>query len=112
MKKLALFVLIMGITLSFTGCGQSEAEKARDTAEMTEIKSQRLAREWVQANLKDGSSAEFRNQKRFCGEVNAKNGFGAYMGFKRFLAVSSTSIVTEDMMKPGEFDKAWQIYCN
>ncbi len=103
-------LIIAGLILA--GCGQSEADKSRAKAEMIEIKSQRLAREWVQANLKDGNSAEFRNQKRFCGEVNAKNGFGAYMGFKRFLAVSSASIITEDMMKPGEFDKAWQIYCN
>lgn len=51
----------------------------------------------VEASLKDPSSAEFRNVKFVlkseahlqkegfvCGEVNGKNGFGAYDGYQKF----------------------------
>lgn len=42
----------------------------------------------ILAQLKDPNSAEFRNVvvagNIVCGEVNAKNGFGGYVGFKSF----------------------------
>jgi hypothetical protein len=45
----------------------------------------------VAASLRDPSSAEFRNimvgTSATCGEVNGKNGFGAYAGFKPFVYV-------------------------
>jgi hypothetical protein len=55
--------------------------------------------EVVESGLKDPDSAEFRNQVihklktetgetyyAMCGEVNARNGFGAYAGFQRVIA--------------------------
>lgn len=43
----------------------------------------------VSASLRDPSSAEFRNiiagANATCGEVNGKNAFGAYVGFKPFV---------------------------
>jgi hypothetical protein len=47
----------------------------------------RLVRGWVADTLKDPDSARFRNQKSVCGEVNAKNSYGGYVGFRRFIAV-------------------------
>lgn len=42
------------------------------------------------ASLKDAESAEIKNEKTvgdfICGEVNAKNSMGAYVGFKRFIS--------------------------
>jgi len=42
----------------------------------------------VAAELKDPSSAQFRNVEqvgdRVCGEVNARNSFGGYAGFQQF----------------------------
>jgi hypothetical protein len=42
----------------------------------------------VAAELRDPSSAQFRNIREgtevACGEVNAKNAFGAYTGFRKF----------------------------
>ena len=50
-----------------------------------------VAKEMVASNLRDPSSAEFRNilagSDATCGEVNAKNAFGAYAGFKHFVLV-------------------------
>ena len=57
-----------------------------------------LAKSEVAANLKDPASAQFRNVKVskmtdaedghviavVCGEINGKNGFGAYAGFHPF----------------------------
>lgn len=47
----------------------------------------------VTQHLKDSSSAEFRNERMtskgwLCGELNSKNGFGAYNGFKRYVVTS------------------------
>ena len=43
----------------------------------------------VKAKLKDPESSKFKNIKlsedmSFCGDVNAKNGFGGYSGFSKF----------------------------
>lgn len=51
---------------------------------------------YVADTLKDPASAQFRNLKRgkevLCGEVNGKNSYGGYVGFKRFI----TKIVKND----------------
>jgi hypothetical protein len=50
-------------------------------------------REPVLGMLKDPASAQFRgetrNQNILCGEVNAKNSMGGYVGFKRFFVAGS-----------------------
>lgn len=50
------------------------------------------AEQAVAKEFKDPESSKFRNVKRlfegeFCGEVNTKNGFGAYAGFRAFHAI-------------------------
>lgn len=59
----------------------------------------------IRNRLKDPESAEFRNVKKFsylhymdslCGEVNARNGFGGYVGFVRFIAFSDNTVSMED----------------
>lgn len=50
---------------------------------------ERYAREALSTVLKDSASAEFRNLRRvgdiLCGEVNAKNSYGAFAGFSKFV---------------------------
>ncbi|RXX51382.1 hypothetical protein DD604_03455 [Enterobacter cloacae] len=84
MKKILLALVI---PLILSGCKPGE-EKAIS-----------LAKSEVAANLKDPASAQFRNVKVskmtdaedgrvvavVCGEINGKNGFGAYAGFHPFL---------------------------
>lgn len=110
MKKLFLLVML-GLGLSLGGCGKSEADKAKDAAEMQEIKVNRMAREFVSSHLKDPSSAQFRNQIGFCGEVNSKNSFGAYTGFKRFIATDKNLVIMQDNLSPHEFQAAWNQVC-
>ena len=76
--------------------------------------------EGVKARLKDPDSADFRNAHFYsgsgkavvCGEVNAKNGFGGFTGFERFVA-SGTDVVVlaSDMASANEMAKAWDELC-
>lgn len=101
MRSLAKFSvltsLLVAMVVALAGC---EAHKS--------------AKDTVRAQLKDGDSAKFRNlytNKIFsghfqggkfindavtCGEVNAKNGYGAYTGFKRFYVHGSAHIPEDD----------------
>jgi len=63
-----------------------EAERQRIAQEEAE-RIERLhaaVRDAVRESLKDPDSAMFRNQVDGCGEVNAKNSFGGYVGYRRF----------------------------
>ncbi len=66
-----------------------------------------LAKHAVSYSLKDPESAQFRNlfiagkddTKAVCGEVNAKNSYGGYVGFKKFItsgAAEMTNIEESD----------------
>ncbi len=50
--------------------------------------------------MKDPSSAQFREMKRqgplICGEINAKNSYGAYAGFQPFLVWDGKAMVAKD----------------
>lgn len=61
--------------------------------------------------LKDPDSAEIRNHKGNCGEVNSKNGFGGYTGFKRFIASSAIVAIEGENIDSSEFQKAWNEVC-
>ena len=80
--------------------------------EMQSMKARASIQVAISEGLKDPDSAKFRNQQGFCGEVNAKNSFGAYTGFKRFIAADRNMIVMEDSLSPQEFEKIWESICN
>lgn len=61
--------------------------------------------------LKDPDSADIRNHNGNCGEVNSKNGFGGYTGYKRFIASSAIVAVEGENMEPNEFQAAWDQVC-
>ncbi|MBP5790611.1 MAG: hypothetical protein J6W29_10330 [Neisseriaceae bacterium] len=102
---------------------EREREKQRQEKEKEKIKKQQESnralvemevREWVKSNLKDPSSAQFRNQVEFCGEVNAKNAFGGYTGFKKFIAIATKEkqVVFEDTFDdPNIFVELWNGVC-
>ncbi|QPS74034.1 hypothetical protein [Delftia acidovorans] len=63
-------------------------------------------RGFVSHGMRDPASTQFRNEKLresgwLCGEVNAKNAYGAYVGFKRFLAKDAASVYVEGAGKVG-----------
>lgn len=78
--------------------------------------------------LKDPDSARFRSLRmtegpkldmRFralCGEVNAKNGFGGYIGFQRFVTwrvanYDFKTVLEASSPGPTSFSSAWAEYC-
>lgn len=74
-------------------------------------------RERLLRELRDPGSAQFRNVQvlqanqgnrgyTFCGEVNSKNGFGGYAGFKRFIADPQMTVVNEALIP-----NAWPQFC-
>ncbi|WP_158958812.1 SPOR domain-containing protein [Pseudomonas sp. PB106] len=70
-------LLVVGLAFAVAGCGGSDIDRARTA---------------VADRLKDPDSAKFRNERQVadggvCGEVNGKNGFGAYSGFAPFFAM-------------------------
>lgn len=65
----------------------------------------------LKAYLKDSDSAEIRNHKGVCGEVNSKNSFGGYGGFKRFIASSAIVAIEGENMDSSEFQNAWDQVC-
>lgn len=79
------------------------------------------AKQNVAAKLKDPQSAQFQNlivssksgASIVCGEVNAKNGFGGYTGFKRFVSAGPgmATQIEGGEMPAAEFQKAWQRAC-
>ena len=79
-------------------------------------------RQKVIAQLKDPESARFRNEffsmsehgenpvKSLCGEFNAKNAYGGYPGFKRYI-VAATGMVMIEGQETDSFDPVWTVWC-
>lgn len=72
----------------------------------------------IKTKLKDPDSAQFRDVEFYdgvapvtCGLVNAKNSFGGYSGFERFIAGGDIITVLESEMAAGEMDKLWPQVC-
>jgi len=70
--------------------------------------------EAAKARLRDPDSAKFRSLAAYapsvvCGEVNAKNGYGGYAGFERFISAGTPDSTAFPQDKG--FDDAWAKYC-
>jgi hypothetical protein len=101
-------LMVLSVALFLSGCG-GRIDKAKALA----------------ANqLRDPGSAQFRNIKQsggfVCGEINGKNGYGAYNGFRRFYGTEdSVSIDPQDFSEPfkglpsatEQFDQFWSTLC-
>ncbi|MFN6848872.1 hypothetical protein ACK4Q7_06070 [Proteus mirabilis] len=91
-----------------------ELKEKADEAERDSYRQVIQAESLVKQTLKDPSSADFRNSRKLnngavCGQVNAKNSFGAYTGFRNFIQKDSIVLVDDGS---SDFDKYWNIYCN
>ena len=73
--------------------------------------------------LKDPDSAKYRNEFvaesqygddfNVCGEVNARNSFGGYIGYKKYIWVGSSSEVVIDNNSDNSelFNATWKMAC-
>lgn len=92
-----LWIAAVGVTL--TGCQYIPGTTAHE---------KKQAQAFIAASLNDPSSAQFRNLdahtskgdhgpfRVVCGEVNGKNGFGAYAGFRRFAYSADAGLAAVD----------------
>lgn len=92
---------------------KAEVKRKAISDDMRRIKIERLAREGVKSVLRDPYTAKFQNQRGPCGEVNSKNGFGAYTGYQRFIYGGEETVFLENspQFAEGAFDEAWERLC-
>jgi hypothetical protein len=76
----------------------------------------------VKERMKDADSAKFRSERMYwsddqahpvmslCGEVNAKNSYGGYTGFRGFISTGDGRIFFEDDT-PSGWSAVWSSWC-
>jgi hypothetical protein len=80
------------------------------------------SKDTIRGRLRDPGSAEFRNLRFYsggdvpvtCGEVNAKNAFGGYTGFERFIAAgpnTDLAFTASDFAAGDSIDNVWDRLC-
>ena len=112
MKKLSAVCLAVVVCASLAACGKSEAQRQQESAAtMTS-----LGEKYVKEKILEPSSAQFRNQfigKKGapCGEVNAKDAFGGYIGFQRYISVARDLTLLAQDVAPAEFEASWAQLC-
>jgi hypothetical protein len=102
--------LVLALTLA--ACGKTAAEKQREEA-ATQTS---LGEKYVKEKILEPNQAQFRNQVvgkggASCGEVNAKDAFGAYIGYQRYISVARDLTLLAQDVSPAEFEQQWQQLC-
>ncbi len=128
-KKTSLFTWIIGglfaLGVLFAVYGSTREPTNTETTQPKEENKAGVllyfAQEQIRKNAKDPSSVEFRGEQLHektesgavaCGEVNAKNSFGAYTGFKGFVAVEKDmTLYVEDGVNAKKFAEKWNKFC-
>ena len=113
--RIALGILVIFLVgLGIYQMTSSPSKTSKPSEQVTLANMQHLSEGYVKAQLKDPSSAQFKNQRGACGEVNSKNGFGGYTGFKRYIGASQSLVVVEGEhgLTDVEFASLWEQACN
>ena len=112
-KWIVIVAILVALTVGvIIGMPKSTTSSPQKSAQIKEIEQQTQSKIALQGYLKDPVTAQIRNHKGYCGEVNSKNSFGAYTGFKRFIATPSLIFVENDNIKSDEFQKTWMAVCS
>ena len=106
--RLPYFPILIFSLLATEGvyAAPSKPSKEADAAKVQVVKMS------IAKSLKDPDSAKFRGVKlkwgTVCGEVNAKNSYGGYAGYRRFYAIDGTDVHMEET----RFSEAqWAQFC-
>jgi hypothetical protein len=107
---LALVALL--VLLAIAACGETPAQKKHREATVLTA----MGEKYVKEKIREPASAQFRNQfigkgGAPCGEVNAKDAFGAYMGYQRYISVARELTMLAQDLPPDEFEESWQEMC-
>ena len=103
MKRILLIGLIVFAGSAFAAKPKHPPQPTADESlKALEIKMIGAAEERVSGSLKDPESARFRrvfvspHGRAVCGEINAKNSMGGYVGFRRFIVIKGRIGIEED----------------
>ena len=109
--------------VAFTACALvAHAADRKPAKQSPEHMLMASLREQLVLRLKDAESARFKGEflslsdsadapiKSLCGEVNAKNSYGGYVGFKRFVVTSEGMVSIEGPDGPS-FEYVWPVWC-
>lgn len=112
MKKIIL-CSVMSVIIALGGCESKESKQAK-IDKITTDKAFEFVKKVASSDLIDPSSAQFRNLKGYCGELNSKNKFGGYVGFNRFIVLNDKAVVFEDEQNISTqvFPNAWSKICS
>lgn len=97
--------LLMALMVASPALADSASDRLRNAAKEPITTAERIetAKMMFSVMLKDAESARFRNVELvktvfgtvICGEVNAKNGMGGYIGFTEFVTAGSALFLDE-----------------
>lgn len=112
MNRIIAAAFLVIVSAAVAGCGESAAQKEARINVNLKI----LGEKYVKEMLKDPDSAQFQNQfigikGAPCGEVNSRNSFGGYGGFKRYISAGKGATFLESDVNPAEFDASWRQIC-
>ena len=105
--------ITMVILLALAACGKTATQKKQEeAAALTQ-----LGEKYVKEKILEPSQAQFRNQfigkgGAPCGEVNAKDAFGGYIGYQRYISVARELTLLAQDVPPAEFEEQWQQLCS
>lgn len=117
MKRIVLLAL-SAVALSSCGDGNSSAASSEPSETEMMSRYQVMAKDKLEESLRDPGSAKYEDVAAyrvssggfvFCGRINAKNGFGGYTGFERFIA-SPVIVGTEGTVEG--FGEVWSQFCS
>lgn len=97
---------------------QRQAEESLKAEQNQQHAQMLVAENKVKETLLDPNSAQFRNQKGNCGEVNAKNRMGGYIGFSRYIYAPDSKVAfiesdaKDSIITPSIMDGLWAKNCS
>ncbi|MBT2132708.1 hypothetical protein KK137_00040 [Croceibacterium sp. LX-88] len=134
-KGLTYFAIVVGLVLLARFCASDkDGSKVGNASSDTKASENpyadggkqvawiEVSKDAIRTRLRDPDSAQFREVHFYsggkapvaCGEVNAKNGFGGYTGYERFVAagnVDGLAFLASDLTSSSEMDKVWETMC-
>lgn len=121
-KKTSPVVILLAVLLMGAGVIAFMTPRSEQNIESTQAKPlteqdimaarQMQAYITIKNSMKDPDSAKINFYKgKPCGQVNAKNSFGAYTGFKRIVLLKDINIEGQNI-SDSQFDKIWKKYCD
>lgn len=128
MRRLAMVVAVgmaasAGVAVAEDLPARADLVKPGKAGAAARESAMRVLRQALVARLKDAESARFRGEYlswsddderpvlSLCGEVNAKNGYGGYTGFVRYVSTGTGMVTAAGEPGSAAIDAVWGTWC-